>query len=478
MKIIVYFQSIVIIILAVFLFKDNIDVFLQKNELGVPPLEEEISSEGVVPAEGLAQENITSVSVGGDDLLSTLDELKKLDKKLILVNFFKERKEFIETDLYRKLKNYPAFKVYTILEFSIPIDYKVLYKLERLGFSKVFTFKDDKYLGRKVAVFYTSFGKVRNSFRYSKIIDGYILENFTARGFYKLGIRSDVPADDLLIRVSVPFSNPGKEIVEIDSGFVEEASTIKKKVSGVNGLIRTKINPDQKITFKSEIKSVISLKENLDISIHNAGRGIYLPAYIEEMKKNYPKLYKTFTQYSEKVVPSSYIDSIVSKIDKEEDLTDMWKQITRFLDQDIYYDWSKRDLFFNGRLTYNSIKDMYLTSAELGEKKIGACPERTSLEIALLRQMGVASRSFTRLYHIYTEVFIPQKGWITTSSTLNEIPLCRSNDEKIAYFIDWTPKHPVRLKWEGGLLPLIAQDFFNHLPNEPTLEGSNSLVSK
>ncbi len=390
---------------------------------------------------------------------SYIEALQKIDNNLKVVNFYDDA--FKDSELSKNLSLYPQIKVYILLEFSQDIDYQILYKLERLGFSKIFKLKDEKYLDKKIGIFYTSFSKLKNSFRYSKIVNGFILENYTAKGLYKLGIKANEPNDEITFRISAPFSHRGKEALNIFSRFTEEARTINKEVNENNGVITTAISPQEKITFLSEIEYLVSLSETLNHSIYLKGENIHLQEYQSIMQEKNATLYEVFTRYSEKVVPSNYINNIIKEIDKSQDLAGIWKQITRILNKDIRYDWKKRDLFFNGNLTYNNIKDMYMTAEELGEKKIGACPERTSLEIALLRELGIAARSSTRLYHIFTEIYLPEEGWITTSSTLNAIPLCQSHNESMAYFIDWSPDHPIRLKWEGYLYPSIVIDYFN-----------------
>ncbi len=408
------------------------------------------------------EENAESSELRVRKASTFIENLSKIDEKLKLVSYYEV--DFKESELYRKLMKYPSIRIYTLLEFSEAISYKTLYKLERIGFTKIPNLKDEKYLGNFFAVFYTSFNNLKKSFRYSKITNGFILENYTAKGVYKLGIRTDKPKENITFRVSAPFSKTGKEIIAINSRFQQdgdENNLIDKRVDQNEGIITTRIHPREKITFLSEIKYAVSLKKSLNDSIYLSGKGVYLTDYVQQMEEEHSQLYETFTSYSEKVVPSSYIDSIARQLDRRADLTGIWKQITRILNKDIRYDWKKRDLFFNGNLTYNNIKDMYMTAEELGNKKVGACPERTSLEISLLRQLGIAARSSTRLYHIFTEIYIPKKGWITTSTTLNEIPLCSSKDEKIAYFIDWSPNHPIRLKWEGYLYPLVITEYFN-----------------
>jgi hypothetical protein len=108
------------------------------------------------------------------------------------------------------------------------------------------------------------------------------------------------------------------------------------------------------------------------------------------------------------------------------------------------------------KTVYTDIKDMYMTTETLSKIKTGTCTERRPMEAAILRKSGIAARTATRSAHIFTEIYIPDTGWISTSPLLNEIPLCESIDEGQSYFIEWTPKSPVRvLHWSGILYPQI-----------------------
>jgi hypothetical protein len=232
-------------------------------------------------------------------------------------------------------------------------------------------------------------------------------------------------------------------------------SKVKLHNENIDGDILTyeiELKQNKPITLFCNLQYAISLNQILKHHIRVSG-DMTIDEYKKVMKSN--DIDTVFTLESPKIQFSSYVSNIATNFNGTNTIAFVWDKLTDILDKDIRYDWNKRSLFFSGRKTYNDIKDMYMTTKELGESKLGACPERSSLEAAVLRHLGISARTTTRLYHIFVEAYLPDITWVTTSGILNEIPLCVSPNHKQSYFVSWEPGHPIKLKWEGGLYPAV-----------------------
>ncbi|BBM88526.1 hypothetical protein COTS27_00207 [Spirochaetota bacterium] len=364
--------------------------------------------------------------------------------------------DFKNSTLRDKLNQVLTIKLYVIVRFHNAIDFPMISRLKRAGFSPLNQFPLSEYIDKKLGVFYVRYHKLLPAVsRLTNIADVYILTQYTARGFYQLGMKSLAVNDNLELQINIPFSKNGRELLYKKNTIAGTTNFSEKASDPLKSLVSVPFAKGQIVTFHSDLSYKIDLEQLVDTHIIVQGKNYTIKPYLATMQEQAPEIHQEFTQFSEKIVPSAYIDSLIRRIDTNAPISDLWKQLTRILDREINYDWQKRDLFFSGNLTYYNIKDMYMTAEELGRKRVGACTERTALEIAVLRKLGIASRAATRLYHIYTEIYIPNAGWTTTSLTLNEIPLNAAADENMSYFVSWEPNHPIRLKWEGYLYPNI-----------------------
>lgn len=389
--------------------------------------------------------------------IERIDRLKEIDPDLSLIDYRGE--EFKTSVLYERLSLSPTSKIYVFLEFSKAIDSEMFSTLRSLGVGPVPVIKQVNYYKKYAGVFYVKYGNLKNIYRSSVIRSIHILANYTAIAKYELGILSSESTDDLEIKINYPYSKPGLKISDLEYGFEGDILAGIDNKEKNQYVVNTPIQAGKVYKFRSSHKVDINLLDNVNRNFVVAAKDLGIADYTVGMK-DYPQISEIFrSREGEKIVPSEYVKNIVHQINTDMDMSGIWKQITFILDKDILYDWQKRELFFSGNLSYYDIKDMYLNVTELSEKKVGACTERTSLEIAILRELGIAARSATRVYHIFTEVFLPKKGWVSTSMNLNEIPLCHSYDENMAYFVEWNKHFPIRLKWIGKIYPSILSNY-------------------
>jgi hypothetical protein len=126
------------------------------------------------------------------------------------------------------------------------------------------------------------------------------------------------------------------------------------------------------------------------------------------------------------------------------DVRSEYKRLTRFIKNTITYDQQKRDQYFGGRTIYSDMDHMYqdiTTTLTLG---LGACPDTSLLECAFLRARGIPCRIGGRFGHFFTHVYVPGKGWMSTSVTPTGIPLILAPGPDHIPYQKWRPDIPLR----------------------------------
>ena len=355
-------------------------------------------------------------------------------------------------------KNHPKLKVYVLIEFHkniVPPILDFIYENYRF---KIFKSQYPYYLKTKKKIFKGAFVNLKYLLRYKKIKSIFLLKEYPIKGFYSIRISTRVqPKSSIQFKIFFPKSMKGISFYNFKY----------KLHKGKNKIIETKktnhyfimdafLKKRSFLTYYSSFSGKVNVENYLQRSVYAAGKNITLKEYQNWITNQTNENLIIYTNFSDKIDYSDLVEEVKNSVKKEKAISSSVRYIIKKLDREIKYDFKKRKLFFSGNLTYTNIRDMYLKCSELSTKKIGACPEQSSLEIATLRSLGILSRSATRLFHIYAEVYLPKIGWVTTSPELDEIRLIESNDEKQSYFIDWQPNHPIDIKWNGEIYPEIV----------------------
>jgi hypothetical protein len=118
-----------------------------------------------------------------------------------------------------------------------------------------------------------------------------------------------------------------------------------------------------------------------------------------------------------------------------------YHRLTKFLKDTVVYDGKKKDQYFGGKAIYSSLDEMYQDIEVTLSRRLGACPDTSLVECAFLRAMGIPCRIAGRFGHFFSIVYVPGKGWMSTSVTPTGIPL----------FIAPGPDHVPYQKWRPGI---------------------------
>lgn len=374
------------------------------------------------------------------------------DDNLELIKYKSE--EFDISRVKNMLHKLPSLSLYSLVIFQEPITYKTIEYMKQKGIIPVRKKYITEYIHKNHGIFYSHYRNLSYIYR-SRMIKGiYILKKYTAKGIYKLNFLPGESAAKADVRFSLPYSKYGHQLISrpVSVGGINRVEVFEEKLYDNTLKYKLELKKNSPLTLYCDLRYIIDIEKTLQHHIYIAGE-INMKKYLNKIK-SYKEL-EPFLKPSKKIVMTDTISNLARHITYTNTLAYTWYYLSQKLDDMITYDWNKRYDFFSGNIPYNDIREMYMTSDQLMSIKKGACPEQSSVEAAFYRILGVPVRTSTRLYHMYIDVFIPDTGWCSTSALLNEIPLCHSTNHKQSYFVDWDPDIPVKLKWEGGLYPLI-----------------------
>lgn len=127
-----------------------------------------------------------------------------------------------------------------------------------------------------------------------------------------------------------------------------------------------------------------------------------------------------------------------------------YRRLVKFIKRNVSYDERKRSNYLGGRMVYTDLDAMYQDPEETLQRRLGACPDTSVLECAFLRARGIPCLTAGRFGHFFTLLYVPGRGWRSTSVTPTGIPLIRSPGPDLVPYQSWTPKISLKTTcWEA-----------------------------
>jgi hypothetical protein len=126
------------------------------------------------------------------------------------------------------------------------------------------------------------------------------------------------------------------------------------------------------------------------------------------------------------------------------DVRSAYRRLTEFLKDTVVYDGKKRDRYFGGKAIYSDLDEMYQDIEVTLSRRLGACPDTTLLECTFLRARGIPCRTAGRFGHFFSIVYVPGKGWMSTSVTPTGIPLFIAPGPDHVPYQSWRPRIPLK----------------------------------
>lgn len=270
-----------------------------------------------------------------------------------------------------------------------------------------------------------------------------LLERFTMEGIYRVGFRVEREGyqGPLGFEITTPRDGFGKQLIYSENLVRPHALNgmyIDNMGNRWFSVSYPEVRYGEAIRFHFAFKYSINMASLLNhdlMLLHPSGDGPI------------PEEVRPFLDYGYKINPS--LPQAVRWADRgitgsPVNVRSEYQRLTKFIKDTIVYDQQKRDQYFGGRAVYSDLDDMYQDITMTLSRRLGACPDTSLLECAFLRARGIPCRIVGRFGHFYTEVYVPGKGWMSTSVNPTGIPLINVPGPDHVPYQKWWPNIPLK----------------------------------
>lgn len=341
----------------------------------------------------------------------------------------------------------PGLKVPVLIKSDRPLSLEDLAILAKKGF--VPADRDPGLiLGLRRAVFTGHLGNWINARPLPSHLSGSVLERFTITGIYRVGFKVEAQeyTGPLELQITAPREGFGKKLVYSDQVVRPAASQIMTVDAAGNRWLRARlerVHYGEQIKFYFGFQYDVNVPKILDHDLLLSGKPI---------GREIPPEVQPFLEPGHKIDPG--IPSAMSWASlggpQPPDARKEYRRLTKFIKRNVVYDKRKRSDYFGGRMVYSDLDLMYQDVGETLERHSGACPDTTLLECAFLRARGIPCFTAGRFGHFFTVLYVPGRGWMSTSVTPTGIPLIRSPGPDHVPYQNWEPKIPLKTThWEA-----------------------------
>ncbi len=352
-------------------------------------------------------------------------------------------------DFKRLSKTYPSFKTVVLVAFDQGLEFDRLLRLRGLEVYPVNGAEVD-YLGRTYGLFHTRAGNLPRLKRTAGVRAAIPLSRFRMQGLYRVHFKIVEPgfSGRLAFSVTAPRESFGKKLLRTKS-YIHPQKPYRIWEDGAGNrwleTVLEEAGEGDQLKLDFSFLYQVEVGELLDHAI------LATPARVSpEIDPLDPAA--AFLGPGEKITPQAEeVAALAGEILGEERVPRrVWARIFKFIKDNIPYDHKKRAEFFGGRKVYKSMAQMYDPPEVILAKRVGACPETCLLEASLFRAVGIPARTAGRWAHFFTEIYIPGRGWVSTSVTPTGIPLIRDADAEHLPFVSWDREVAVRTsRWTG-----------------------------
>jgi hypothetical protein len=341
----------------------------------------------------------------------------------------------------------PGLKVLVLVKSVRPLSLDDLAILAKKGFVPADS-DPGLVLGLQRAVFAGLLGKWIKGRPLPPHLSGSVLERFAITGIYRVGFKVEAEeyTGPLELQITAPREGFGKKLVYSDHVVRPACSQIMTVDSAGNRWLRARlenVRHGESIKFYFGFKYDVNVPKVLDHDLVLSGKpiGTEIPPEVQP-----------FLEPGHKIDPG--IPSAQAWASRggprPPDARKEYKRLTKFIKRNVVYDKRKRSAYFGGKMVYSDLDLMYQEVDETLKWHSGACPDTTLLECAFLRARGIPCLTAGRFGHFFTVLYVPGRGWMSTSVTLTGIPLIRSPGPDHVPYQRWEPKIPLKTThWEA-----------------------------
>jgi hypothetical protein len=341
----------------------------------------------------------------------------------------------------------PSLKILVLVKSDRPLSLDDLAILAGKGF--VPADRDpESVLGLQRAVFAGRLGKWIWAGPLPSHLSGSILERFAMAGFYRVGfeVEGHEYTGPLELQITAPRDGFGKKLIYSDQVVRPACSQIMTVDSAGNRWLKARLDHvrhGESIKFSFGFKYEVNMRKVLDHDLWLSGKpiGTEIPPDVQPFLEPGYKI--------DPRNPSAKTWASRGGPEPPDARYEYWR-LSKFIKRNVVYDKRKRAAYFGGKMVYSDLDPMYQDVDETLNRHSGACPDTTPLECAFLRARGIPCLAAGRFGHFFTVLYVPGRGWMSTSVTPTGIPLIRSPGPDLVPYQRWEPKIPLKTThWEA-----------------------------
>jgi hypothetical protein len=271
---------------------------------------------------------------------------------------------------------------------------------------------------------------------------GKLLDRFVMSGIYRIGFRVEKEKylGPLTLEITTPRDSFGKQLLSSENNVRPEApSSIYTDPAG-NRWYRVdypEVRHGQTIKLSLAFSYLVNMSELLGHDLMLVDQP-YIKPIPEEIRPFLNSGYKIDPR-----MPQALAWALQGK-SSPPDVRSEYRRLTRFLKDTVAYDQRKKNQYFGGKAIYSDLDDMYQETKVTLSRHLGACPDTSLLECAFLRARGIPCRIAGRFGHFFSIVYVPGRGWMSTSVTPTGIPLFFSPGPDHVPYQKWKPAIPLK----------------------------------
>jgi hypothetical protein len=274
-------------------------------------------------------------------------------------------------------------------------------------------------------------------------LQGRLLERFTMTGVYRVGFKVEEEGyqGPLSLEITGPRDGFGKKLIHSEF-LVRPNAPIRLYIDHTEnrwfGVNYASIHHREIIRFYFAFKYLVDMATLLehDLMLLDRYENGLIPEDVHPFLKPGYKIDSNLpqaVQWAERGISGPPVNIRLE-----------YSQLARFIKDTIAYDQQKRDQYFGGKAIFSNLDDMYQEITVTLSRGLGACPDTSLLECAFLRARGIPCRTAGRFGHFFTHVYVPNKGWMSTSVNPTGIPLIIAPGPDHIPYQKWWP--PIQLK--------------------------------
>lgn len=351
-----------------------------------------------------------------------------------------------DLDLKTLAQKAPRARVLIEVTFHGPMTAKHIPALRKLRLQPV-TPNKDEVIGRGTSLFITQADAAAKLADSNDVAGVEWVKEYPVASHYfaYFEYAGEAPAPELAFTVAAPRSAPGRTLTELHPFVSPDAKLETASDDAGNRFVTatlTDVQPGQQVLF-----DFYAMYDYDTEAIVESSLGLLAET---PMPESWPAEVAPFLQagfHIESDAPE--ILEVAKGLASSDRLDERARAVVQHVGRSVKYDHEKREKYFGGRYTYQDSWEMWQGALGTLERGMGCCPDTAELKVALLRAVGIPARTAVHSGHLYAEIYVPERGWITDAPMYN-IPLIRSpGPDNCAYFA-WTPEAPVRCVQWGG----------------------------